>query len=295
MMLLNQEFLEEQLKNEGYVVFPLLDEDVCNSLSDMIRAKLKLPATGLFASAHIPDLKVRKEISDLILSQIGFSVQSAIPGAKLLGATYMAKLQGNEGTLIPHRDWNIVDESLFSSYNLWIPLKAVDETNGTICILKKSHLLKATFRGPNLSDGIHGFSDFLWDSLTPIVLKAGDALLYDHKLIHASGPNKSPIPREVIVAGLIPRDAEMLICYRDEQGVSAYKTDSDFFLMNDPESGPASLLRVASLIERPPLFTLDDLWPLLSKTSREKARKSNNDNSDGLWRKIVSYFNSRKP
>jgi ectoine hydroxylase-related dioxygenase (phytanoyl-CoA dioxygenase family) len=43
----------------------------------------------------------------------------------------MVKSKGENGSLHPHQDWNIVDEREFNSYNIWLPLVDVNAENGT--------------------------------------------------------------------------------------------------------------------------------------------------------------------
>ena len=78
---------------------------------------------------------------------------------------------------------------------LWLPLTDVSPNNGTISYIKGSHkrgLLKSRFYIINKFKA-HGTLKKLYkdSEKTFLTLKAGDALLFHHHLIHGSEPNKS--------------------------------------------------------------------------------------------------------
>ena len=55
--------------------------------------------------------------------------------------------RNNFTTELPlHQDWNIVNELQDVVYLIWIPIQDVDENNGTLFLIEKSHLLFENYR-----------------------------------------------------------------------------------------------------------------------------------------------------
>jgi hypothetical protein len=73
-------------------------------------------------------------------------------------------------------------------------------------------------------------------------MKAGEALIYDHRLIHASGENKTDEIRLAAVFGIIPEDANMFYYHKkDETSVEVYESNKEFFLYENIFEGPKKL------------------------------------------------------
>jgi ectoine hydroxylase-related dioxygenase (phytanoyl-CoA dioxygenase family) len=117
--------------------------------------------------------------------------------------------QSEKGCFPMHQDWSIVDESKYVSFILWIPLHDVDETNGAVWAIKKSHLLNRKIRGsgylfPNYST-IN--SKDIEPYITKYKIKAGEALIFYHSTIHGSPNNFSNSNREALQVSIIPKSA----------------------------------------------------------------------------------------
>ena len=249
--ILNQDNLQNQLEENGFVVFPLLSKDEVNQLIDFFWQNHPQKLEGLYATAHHPDIGFRGKMSDFIHEIVAEKVNLFFTEIQMLGGTFMVKFTGEKGMLPPHQDWNIVDEKNFASYNLWIPLVDVDETNGSIQVIEGSHIWKEGFRGPNLQGPFAAEAQTLWPKMKILKLKAGEVLVYDHRLLHSSGENKSEEPREVIVFGVIPKHAPMRFFYEEQGKVVAYNCNKDFYLKQNPWEGPKGLKKIKkSIFER---------------------------------------------
>ena len=81
----------------------------------------------------------------------------------------------------------------------------------------------------------------IWQYLIPLNMKAGEALVYDHSLLHASGINKTDTPRLVIVYGLIPSAATMRYYFGRDGMIEEYDCKADFYFNETITKGPGSL------------------------------------------------------
>jgi hypothetical protein len=69
----------------------------------------------------------------------------------------------------------------------------------------------------------------------PEPLRAGQAILFNHAILHFSFPNRSGAPRRVAIADLIPEEATHLHYFGDEDGrIGIYEIDDSFWTDNSP-------------------------------------------------------------
>ena len=244
--ILKSKKLQAELFEKGYAIFPLLSEEQVIELKDFYYHNNSKKAEGLVATAHDHNFDFRQKMSDKIHQVVGEEVTKHFENIEMLGGTFMNKTQGEKGILPPHQDWNIGDEKKFASYNLWIPLVDVQAENGSIQVIDGSHIWKGGFRGPNLHGPFAEQTNDLWDKMKTLSLKAGEVLVYDHRLLHCSNENKTPTDRLVIVFGVIPQQAEMYFYYQENGKVETYKSHKDFFLKQNPWEGPKGLTKVES-------------------------------------------------
>jgi hypothetical protein len=238
---------DRQLSSLGYVVFPLLSEQQTQKLLEFYLSHHTHEQPGMSASAHNPDISFRKKMSDAIHETVVPTLEGHAVGIQALGGSFISKSAGSSGSLAPHQDWNITDERQYRSFNLWLPLVDTHKENGAIWVLPKSHLAGLNFRGPGIPSLCENIMEELWNAMTVLDIPAGHALLYDHRLIHASGANNSAEPRVVAVLGVLESDAPMHIYYGRENAVEVYACHADFFLEKNPNDGPADLNKLEQI------------------------------------------------
>lgn len=268
-----------ELEKNGYVVVPFLNESEVRPLVDFFYAHHSALPDGMYATSHSADFDFRKKMNNEIKQVLARAADVVFQNCALLGATFMVKSRGENGSLEPHQDWSIVDESVYRSYNIWLPLVDVNEDNGTLLLLPRSHNWIENTRGLNIPSSFRQVIRETWQYLIPAKMKAGDALIYDHRLLHASGKNKTSVPRLTIVYGLVPADATMRYYLGTEDKIEEYECTADFYFNEVITQGPAGLKKLRTLQNSNPLLSSKDLF------NRYAPRKS-------LIRKIISVFKS---
>ncbi len=234
--------LDQQLLGEGYVVIPFLNENEISDLTSYFRENHTNAPKGLYATAHVSDTEFRNKMNDKIYAVFQRANELAFGEEVLaLGGTFMVKTPGPEGRLIPHQDWSIVDENEFRSFNIWVPLVDTNESNGGLQVLENSHTMVDVYRGPNTPSAFDQVYDEVWPKMKTLEVPAGHAVVYDHRLLHASEENKTTEDRLVVVYGIIPKKAEMRYYYVNGTKVAEYKCHPDFFMYGNPASGPGNL------------------------------------------------------
>ena len=151
-------------------------------------------------------------------------------------------VKGADGDFInPHQDWTFIDgEPQTFSCTCWIPLVDTDYNSGTLGFVPGSHRLTNYVRAsPSVS--FPNFSDhqrkIIFENTSYINLKAGEALVFNHRTIHSSSPNKLKAIRPAIGICFAPAEGKMIHYCRNpktQDTVFKYEVDRDFYnLYND--------------------------------------------------------------
>ncbi len=242
--ILKDKMLDEALDQKGYVVVPFLNAEEVKALVDLFEQTHPIAKEGLYASAHAESYELKKGLSDGIMQQFSRAVNEIFYECRPLGGSYIVKYKGERGVLYPHQDWGIVDEDNHRSFNIWVPLVDTTEDNGAISVLPASHKLIKSYRGVNIPDPYYKSNSHAWKFHETLLMKAGQALIYDHRLLHASAVNTTDKARMAVVFGIISQKAELRYFYRNGDKVELYEIDVDYFFNNDFQKGPNGLKKV---------------------------------------------------
>lgn len=260
------------LAEQGYIVVPFLNADEIEALKKIYFETHPDGKDGLYATAHSGSYDFKKKLNDTILANFNRAIANVFFECRPLGGSYIVKYKGEKGVLFPHQDWNIVDEDYYRSFNIWVPLVDTNDDNGAIAVLPKSHKLIKSYRGVNIPDPFYKVNSHTWQYHTTLHMKAGEALIYDHRLLHASGINKTDSPRLAVVFGIIPEKASMRYYYMNNNVVEEYENSVDFFFEHDILKGPQGLKKIQDIAYNFPVVTqeqFDELY--LGKKPEPKA------------------------
>lgn len=238
--------LTERLSTDGYATFDLLRDFDIEALKAIFAENHASTPEGFYATTHLDDKQKRKALSDQAMSILACRIEKHFENIELLGGAFISKAPGEKGTLPLHQDWNLVDEKVARSYNLWIPLVDVNEENGAMRILVGSHSKQETFRGPNVPPVLYPISSEVDQHMVSLNMKAGEAVLYDHALWHSSPQNQTNELRLAFVLGVVPKEAELKYYRQNGDMVEEYASHPNFFFENDRDSGPKGLTLIRS-------------------------------------------------
>lgn len=270
--------LDEQLATHGFVTVPFLRIDKVQELINFFHENHQERVPGFYATAHSTDISFRKKMSakiKMILEPvIAQYFQNCIP----LGGSYVVKSNLQHERLNPHQDWNIVDEAQYRSYNIWIPLVDLTQENGAIRVAPGSHLWLDNYRGPQISDCLAIHNETIWQNMQTLNMKAGEALIYDHRLFHASYPNLTEELRIAIVFGIVPIGAQMLHYYGNGSEIDVYESSINFFMEGEIQKGPDTLRKIKTI--SPPTYRINSL-PLYLENLNPKS---------SFWTRLKKIF-----
>ncbi|MBI3519103.1 MAG: phytanoyl-CoA dioxygenase family protein [Bacteroidetes bacterium] len=228
--------LQEQFSKDGYVKLQLLD---AAEIADLKEFYLSLKHEhignyGFHVSLDSKDEQYIKTVFDKLFKTLKPKLNPILKDYKTFTASYVIKEAGLQNIVPPHQDWSFVDEEQFCSATVWIPLMDVNKANGALGVIKGSHLL---FNSPRNSPSPQSKSILsehlftLFPYIDVIDMKAGEALIFDNRLIHASPPNISNQTRIGVGIGITQSDAQLLHYYElpGSNMIEVYNVDDIFF------------------------------------------------------------------
>lgn len=263
--------MQQQLETEGYVVLEnFLTPDELQDLREFDRAH-PLPedmaASARPITIQTSDLSYRKKFSDKFKAIATPKLATIIPDYRVVFCSWFRKKSNSENNPIHlHQDPYFTDESRYLSLGVWCPLNDVDFENSCIYVVKGSHILNLQKRSFYtficLPYGSKELSYLQENYLTPIPLKAGQAILFDKRLFHGSPSNESNIDRIAATCFIfLPNDAPLYFCYRESKQadtIEVYEVPDDFY--NNYPFGDQPNGDGVNLIKTEP-YTYDPLTP----------------------------------
>ncbi len=244
---LNNNDLDEQLKKEGYAVVQFINNEEIETLKSLYRFHHTKPIPGFYASVFSDDVPKRQEITKNIKLIFEPIIKEIFIDHKMIGGIFIVKTNEEKERLHPHQDWGFIDEDKYRAFNIWVPLVDVNESNGAFRISPGSHLWVKNYRGPQLPDSFPGQQEVIWQNMKTMNLKAGEGVIYDARLFHASYPNTTNEYRLATVFGAIPNRIPMLHYTVGDNKVNVYESNEAFFLGSDINRGAEVLTKLSEL------------------------------------------------
>jgi ectoine hydroxylase-related dioxygenase (phytanoyl-CoA dioxygenase family) len=234
--LFKDQIIQAEFEANGYVKMPLLNDA---EVSDLKNFYLSLKhehvgSYGFHVSLDSSDPNYIKAVFSKLFSALKPKLNPILQNYKAFTASYVIKETGLQNIVPPHQDWSFVDETRFCSATVWIPLMDVTKANGALSVIKGSHRLFDTPRNSPSPQSKSLLSEHLF-TLFPYVqvidMKAGEALVFDNRLIHASPPNTSDQTRIGVGIGITQSDAQLLHYYEvpNSHSINVYKVEESFF------------------------------------------------------------------
>lgn len=231
----NDAALQEEFSTKGYIVLPSVLTATELAVIMQAYSPFENEVSQPFHTSHFSaDVEykstIQKVIYDVVFPKVSAYFNAYVP----IFANLMIKKANPENFLQMHADWTYVDETKFRSISVWIPFVDTNERNGCFGVIEKSHLFMNSIRGPGIQQ--NNFKrDRIWvkkyGKLVPI--KAGDAIVFDHALLHYSLANTSQESRPALNLTLAPKEAPIVhYCIPEgEHIIEKYAVyDKEFFL-----------------------------------------------------------------
>lgn len=255
-IIVDQSF-QESLETKGFFVVDFLGFDEVNVLRSFFEQNPP-ELSDTFHTTHFSNnYDYKRKVNDFIIQTIQPAFKKLFTTAyRPIFANYMIKVSNVDNFMPLHADWTYVDESMLNSYSIWIPLVDTSEENGCFGLIPYSQHLSNGIRGPRILQWNYPTNDLLINAMGKLLpIKAGQAIVYNHRVLHYSPANKTATIRPAVNIAVVPTK-QTIIHYAIPEGVDEilqFEVDDDnFFIEYDhfqmPSKGTAycSLPRSAS-------------------------------------------------
>jgi len=235
-MLFKDSQKQKELEKNGYVVIPFLTtQDVAelNQFYCEIHSGGSPPnfIEGIHMTTWCKDAEYKKKVSGYLENLLLKPTNDFFDHVRRLNHVFIVKKTGKDTTFKVHQDWNVVDESKYESVNVWVPLHDVDEHSGALWVLPGSHKIKRKIRGAGylFPDYSPYFNELEKKSIS-VKLKAGEAIVFYHSIIHGSPPNLANNDRKAACFSVIPENAPLCIYFQPtaNDSLEQYEPSDDF-------------------------------------------------------------------
>lgn len=243
--ILKDPVLQQRFEQLGYVTIPLLGQHEIKELTDYYMkhtggGEVKNSPYGMWISIHDrDDAGFKRQTMDLIHTVTMPRLREFFVDCKPHLGSYLVKVPNPKSFTFPHQDWTFVDNEKMDdlcSLTVWISLKDVEIEGGTLGFIKGSPSFFPGVVGspsPAITTVTRGHEPLLFEYLSYQHIKAGDALAFNNKTIHAAMPNSTTEQRVALGIGLTPTEAT-LYHYFLKPGTTnrllKLKVEDDFFV-----------------------------------------------------------------
>lgn len=208
---------QKQFQQDGFVKVQLLTMEEVNELLNeyqkiaALHEQINIP---YITTSHSNNPALIKKVDEILQKVMAPAIDKILTNYKLLFGNYLIKMPGEKSETEPHQDITFVDESEFVSLNVWVALQDISIENGCMYFLRGSQNLISVIRPT------HHYP-WLYENVKPDIkqaaeafpVKAGEAFIFNHAIIHGSFANHTDQPRIAAVMAAYNADAPLIHYY----------------------------------------------------------------------------------
>lgn len=255
-LLFSKSQLKEQFSAEGFITTDVLfDGRQLSEIESLLQPFIKPFQGELFFSLFENNPGQNLQIAQLLKPFIESIAARYCLDYRVNTPSFLIKPPFTMQELKLHQDWNYVDENLWQSATIWMPLRGATPENGCLFVLPGSHRWHNNHRSPSLETARLPLTPSLVPFIKTLEIKAGQAVMFHPALFHGSYPNKSERQRVVVTAVLLPSKAPFVHYQYNNEGMGI----CEYAL---PEDALMTSLKELSRSEIPPGATLLRTLPL---------------------------------
>lgn len=217
--------LDADFERRGFAVVRLLAAAEAAALERRLE-RLRVGALGeassdggCHASFTEADGEYRRQAHALVREALMPRLEPILDGYRPLIGSYLRKDAG-AGAAPLHIDWTWSVEPDAVAINAWCPLTDSNEDNGTLRLVAGSHQLVPHVAAPKAAPYFAGYVDAAMARAQPVMLGAGQAVIFDSTLLHWSAANRSAAARPAVSLTCVPNAATPAF-YRLDGGAAA--------------------------------------------------------------------------
>ncbi|HEY7411107.1 MAG TPA: phytanoyl-CoA dioxygenase family protein [Vicinamibacteria bacterium] len=267
-----------RLQEEGACTVPFLSPPELAEARDLFArlhpgGRLPTVVRGVHMTIHSADGAYKRSVADGLHAVLAPPCGRLFRGHRTVAPFFIVKPIDEQSSVMLHQDICAVDETRHWAVKLWVPLEDASAEHGALWYLPGSHRLPGHVRGlAALWPRLHDVAEHARPWLRVCALPAGHAVVFFHRLVHGSPPNRAAGPRVAISAGIVPAEVPLRIYVQHsaESPLEVYETPDDYLYEDDAPlrenvaAAPRGGRRVEVLPSHPrPEVRWADLEPLL--------------------------------
>lgn len=302
------ENLHRTFEDVGFVIVDFYSNTEVESIIEFYKETHPSNNQKFYPSTYTNDEKYRQLIHNSILEFADKKIEELFENIKIASASFIVKQPGIDSYLHVHQDMTLVDESKFTGINIWAITTDLTDVNGTLYVLPKSNRLYPTYRGHTIRGIYDSIQEEIKDYMTPLYLKAGQAVIFDQSLIHFSPPNLGVALRIATNIFITHRTANFITCFSEKkmshgvQQVELFLQEDDFMTKytefgNDIYSKPKQGKSIGCFSYSVPELTLGDLENKFgySRLRMDTPTKKSCENQEVIQKDNRTFFEKYTP
>jgi len=226
--------LQAEFASIGYTIVDLIAPEQAAELYALAREiHDEAPADKVWESDfYSPDLDVKRRVAEALSATVQPAIDEHLIDYDTIISNFVVNWPGDGGGLELHQHSSITDETRFRAAVVWLALHETSLENGTLNVVPKSHRVLGQHKAERTPEWFEGLHEHLLDHhLETVVLKPGQALVFDNAVLHNSFSNITDEPRMTAVLAIAPRAAQLRYYdYIDDGTVKIYELEPQFFL-----------------------------------------------------------------
>ncbi len=303
---LHDDDLEREFQEMGYVTVPFLSEEEVAHLIKQYYDTLKHSKGSILSKEADFDVKnemtyeftfidrnsdYKREVFQIISEAFEKMANHYLMDYKPIIANFIHKKQ-NGGEVPLHQNWAFADEKNYTTVSIWCPLVDSRRENGTLEMVDRSHKRFGEIRGPMIPWEVESIKEHVINNcLTPMNVKAGQAVILDDSILHYSHDNNTPGLRLAIQLIMIPTECQSIHYHRDvhddKNHIQVLEVDHDFYMSFHPWFKPKGQKRIKKLNYREKSLSIEEYGKIW-----KGERFDHYDRQPNILDKITSFFSS---
>lgn len=232
MILFRNDALQRAFQRDGYVVFNLLSEtdlrEAKRLYSNFRQQYPAPPDVPVYSSCDTFDADLIRQLDHDLRLLVEPQLDRVLKSYDYLMSSFLTKEPGENNETPYHQDPTLIErgDSSKVSAGLWTPLDDTDIQRGCLRVIPGSHRLgEILVVTPDFPTLFRDFRHKLDSFAQPIIMRAGQGVIFDNKLIHGAYPNRSDNSRTALVSAIKSEHCEWYYYYlpQDEEGAMVEK------------------------------------------------------------------------
>lgn len=244
--LFQAEHIQASFERNGFVKIPLLSASEVAQLQqnyDTVAAAHEAIGIPYITTSHSNNAELIAQVDGFLQAIMTPAMGRHFCNHKVLFGNFLLKMPSPDSETDPHQDITFVDEEKYASVNVWVALQDTNEENGCMYILPGSHRFRSTIRPTHSYPWTYEqVKNEIKKNAITIPVKAGEAIIFHHGVLHGSFPNRTSKPRLAAVMAAYHADAQLIHYYLPEgKGylLQKYQMDKEAYLSFVKNAPPA--------------------------------------------------------